>query len=144
MENFFTFDKEDRKLWLGTGAVGLVFIVLFSVFTTTSPFFYLEKFLIAVLIIFLPGYIVMKLFLDHLSFSDNRIIDKAMLSFGLSMVTMITPYFLTTYIRPYVFNTDEQGMEFMSGNALSLLLVALVIGIAFGVKYYQNKKKGIS
>jgi hypothetical protein len=144
MEKYFTFDGDDKKLWMGTGAVGLIFIVLFSIFTTTSPFFYLEKFLIAVLIIFLPGYVVMKLFLDHMSFSDNRIIDKAMLSFGLSMATMITPYFLTTYIRPYVFNTDERGMEFMSGNALSLLLVVLVIGIAFGAKYYLNKKKGIS
>jgi uncharacterized membrane protein len=144
MNNYFTFDKEDKKLWLGIAGVGIIFIVVFSIFTTTSPFLLLEKFFAAVLEMFLPGYVIMKLFFDNISFSENRIADRAIVSVGLSIATMVTTYFLTTYLRPYVFNTDERGMEFMSGNVTSLLLLATIIGVSFGIKYYQNKKKGIS
>ena len=141
MNKYITFNELDKKLWIGVGALGLAVVIMFSVFTTTSPFFYLTKYLAAVLVMFAPGYVIMKLFLDHVSFSDYPIGDKAMLSFGLSMVVMIIPYFLTTYIRPWEFNTDERGMDF-SGNFLSILLVLLVIGGAFGYKHYLLKKKG--
>ncbi len=43
----------------------------------------------------------------------------------------------------YVFNTDEEGWGSMSNTTMTVLLLFLVLAIAFGVKYYQNKKKGI-
>jgi hypothetical protein len=140
LDQFLTFDEDDKKLWIRVGgALGLM-ILLFSVFTTTSVFYYLERALIAVMVIFLPGYLITKLFLDKISFSDNRVADKIILSFTISVVVMVVPYYLSTYLRPYAFNTDEEGMEAVSRTHEVVLLLLLVIGIAFGVKYYLNKK----
>ena len=143
MKDFFVFDEDDKKLWLGLGAAGVVFIVAFTLFG--GGFIHnIERVLSALLVVVLPGFVIMKLFADNLSMSDNRITDKLMLSFGLSLLTMVVPYFLTTYVRPYVFNTDEEGWGAISNTTMTALLLILVLGIAFGVKYYQNKKKGIA
>ena len=91
----------------------------------------------------LPGFVIVKLFFDKLTLSDNKIADKLMLSFGISLLTLEVPYFLTTYLRPYVFNSDEEGWATVSNTLMTFILLVLVLAIAFGVKYYQNKKNGI-
>ncbi len=143
MKNFFEFDQEDKKLWLGIAVAAAIYVVAFSLFWQGGLFYHLEKAFATLLVIFLPGYAIMKLFLDKLSVSENRIADKIMLSFGLSIASMIVPYYLTTYIRPYVFNTDEEGWSMISNTGVTMMLLLLVLGIAFGVKFYQNKKKGV-
>jgi len=143
MKNFFEFDQEDKKLWLGIGTLSLLYIIAFSLFW--GGFLHqIERVVFTLLVIFLPGYVIMKLFLDKLSVSDNRIADKVMTSFGLSVATMILPYYISTYLRPYVFNTDEEGMESVNNTGVTVILLILVLGIAFGVKHYQNKKKGLA
>lgn len=137
---YFTIDAEDKKVWLGVLGAGLIGIVLLSVFTTTSFFYYLERYVVALVMIFLPGYLVMKLYLDKLNLSDNRVTDKIMVAFGLSVITMVVPYYLSMYIRPASFNTDENQMQAVSDTTVVIVLLILVIGISFGVKYYQNRK----
>lgn len=141
MNKFFTFNKDDKTLGLGIGAASVIFIVLFSVFhLETSPFYYVEKVLVGLFEMFLPGYVIMKLFLDEIHISDNKVVDKVIVSFGLSMVTVQLIYFLSTYIRTYALNVDE---DVIPSNAIAVVLVLLVIGAAFGAKFYLNKKKGI-
>ena len=140
LDEFMTFDADDKKLWIRVGgALGIV-VLLLSVFTTTSVFYYLERALISVAVIFIPGYVITKLFLDKISFSDNRVADKIIVSFTLSVVVMVVPYYALTYLRPYDLNTDEEGLEALSRTHEVMLLWLLVMAIAFGYKYYLNKK----
>jgi len=143
LKPFFTIDQEDKKVWLGVLGAGAVFVILLSVFTTTSVFYYLERYFVTLMMIFLPGYVVMKIYLDNVQLSDNRIADKVMTAFGLSIVTMVVPYYLSMYIRPASFNTDENSSQSLSDTFIVLLLLILVMGVAFGVKYYQNRKAGV-
>lgn len=142
LKPYLTIDQDDKKVWLGVLGAGAIFVALLSVFTTTSLFYYLERYLITLLMIFLPGYVVMKIYLDNVTLSDNRIADKVMMAFGLSIVTMVVPYYLSMYIRPASFNTDENAAQTVSDTFIVLFLLFLVIGIAFGVKYYLNRKAG--
>lgn len=139
MNKYFTFDKDDKTLLVGILAISTIAIVIFSVFHSTSPFTYLAKFSIGLFEMFLPGYVIMKLFLDRIQLTENRAIDKAIVSFGLSMVTVQLIYFLSTYVRTYAFNVDE---DMISSNTIAIVLVLLVIGGAFGAKFYLLNKKG--
>ncbi len=143
MKDFFVFDEDDKKLWLGLGAAGVIFIVAFTLFGG-GFMANVERVLSALAVVVLPGFVIMKLYVDNLTMSDNKIADKLMLSFGLSLLTMVVPYFLTTYIRPYVFNTDEENWGAISNTTMTFILLVMVIAIAFGVKYYQNKKKSMA
>jgi uncharacterized membrane protein len=140
LDEYLTFDADDKKLWIYVGgALGLI-VLLFSIFTTSSVFYYLKHAITTVMVIFMPGYLITKLFLDKISFSDNRVADKIIISFTISVVVMVLPYFSLTYLRPYDLNTDEEGLEPISRDHEVMLLLLLVIVIAFGVKYYMNKK----
>ena len=139
MNKFFTFNEIDKKLWLGIGAVSLVFIIIFAVFTT-SPVLIFEKVLIAIFEMFLPGYIIMKLFLDDLDLTENKVVDKVMISLGLSIMVMVTLYFISTYIRTYALDVDE---DVINSNTIAIIQSLVVIGGAFGAKFYLNKKKGL-
>lgn len=141
MNKFFTFDQEDKKLWIGIVAISAIVIILLSVFATTSPFHWVERLLITIFQIFLPGYVIVKLFLDKVQFTDNPVLDRFLVSLGISVATVQTLYFISTYLRTYAFNVDE---EVISSNKIAIAIVLLVIGVAFGIKFYQNKKKGIS
>ncbi|MEI7867060.1 MAG: hypothetical protein WCI11_04140 [Candidatus Methylumidiphilus sp.] len=143
MKDFFVFDEDDKKLWLGLGAAGVIFIVAFTLFGG-GFMANVERVLSALAVVVLPGFVIMKLYADNLTMSDNKIADKLMLSFGLSLLTMVVPYFLTTYIRPYVFNADEENWGAISNTTMTFILLVMVIAIAFGVKYYQNKKKSMA
>jgi len=141
MNKFFTFDQDDKKLWIGIAAVGAIVIILLSAFATTSPFYWVERFLITIFQIFLPGYVVVKLFLDKVQFTDNPVLDRFLVSLGISVATVQTLYFIATYLRTYAFNVDE---DVISSNKLAIAVTLLVIGGAFAFKFYQNKKKGAS
>jgi len=142
MKDFFVFDEDDKKVWLGLAAAGILYIVAFSLFG--GDFFkQIERVVFFLLEDITPGFVIMKLFIDKLSLSDNKIADKIMISFGLSFVAMDVPFFLLKYMRPYEDNTDEKAWGAISDTTLTFILLLLVFGIAFGVKYYQNKKKGI-
>ena len=140
LKPYFNIDAEDKKVWLGVLGAGLIGIILLSVFTTTSFFYYLERYVVALMMIFLPGYLVMKIYFDKLSLSDSRVTDKVMMAFGLSVLTMVVPYYLSMYLRPASFNTDEDKMQAISDTVVVIVLLLLVIGISFGLKYYQNRK----
>jgi hypothetical protein len=142
LKPYFSIDPEDKKVWLGVLGAGLIGVIVMAVFTTTSVFYYLERYVVALMMIFLPGYVVMKIYLDKVSLSDSRVTDKVMMAFGLSILTMVVPYYLSMYIRPASFNTDENAAQAISDTTLVILLLILVIGIAFGVKYFQNRKSG--
>jgi hypothetical protein len=142
MKNFFEFDQDDKKLWLGLAAAGVFYVIAFSLFGG-SFFKQIERAVFFVLEDILPGYVIMKLYLDKLSLSDNKITDKIMLSFGISLGVMELPFYLLKYLRPYEDNTDEKAWGALNDTFLTLILLLLVFGIAFGVKYYQNKKSGL-
>lgn len=148
ISDFFEFTTIDKKLWIGITVVSGIMIVLMSVFTTTSLFYLLERFVIAIMEMFVPGYIITKLFFDKMVFSERpislkfiviepAIVDKAIVSVTLSIATVQTLYFLATYLRTYGFNVDE---DVISSNTLAVGLVVLVIGAAFGIKYYLLRK----
>lgn len=137
MNKFFTFTELDKKLWIGIAGFGAIFIIMLSLFTTSSPFYYLERLLITLFEMFLPGYVIMKLFLDHIQFTEYKVVDKFVVSFGLSICTVQTLYFLSTYLRTYGFNVDE---DVISSNTIAILIALLVMGGAFGAKYYMLKK----
>jgi uncharacterized membrane protein len=139
MIKYITFTPDDKKLWIGIGAVGGIFVILLSVFATTSPFYWVERFLITIFEVFLPGYVIVKLFLDQAKFTENPVVDKAILSFGISFATVQTLYFLFTYVRTYALNVDE---DVISSNVIAILLALLVMGVAYGVRFYQERKKG--
>lgn len=139
MNKFLTFNELDKKLWIGIGAFGAIFIILLSIFTTNSPFYFLERLLITLFEMFLPGYFIMKLFLDQVQFTEFRVVDKFLVSFGLSICTVQTLYFLSTYLRTYGFNVDE---DVISSNTIAILIALLVSAGAFGAKYYMLKKAG--
>ncbi|WP_434130524.1 hypothetical protein [Methylocaldum sp. GT1BB] len=141
MNKFFQFNKDDRTMWLGMLGISAVFIVLMSLFTTTSPFYYAKRILITIFIMFLPGYAITKLFFDHMEFTEYRALDKFLVSFFFSIATVQTLYFIATYVRTYALNVDE---DVISSNAISISIALLVTAVAFGVKFYLNKKKTIA
>lgn len=143
MKDFFEFDQDDKKLWLGLGAAAVLYVLVFSVFWG-GVFHQIEKAVFFLLEDIVPGYVIMKLYLDKLSFSDNKITDKIMISFGISLAAMELPFYLLKYLRPYESNTDEKAWGAVNDTVVTLILLVLVIGIAFGIKYYQNKKKGVA
>jgi len=143
MKNYFEFDQDDRKLWLGLAAAGVLYVIVFSLFG--GGFFkQIERAVFFVLEDILPGYVIMKLFLDKLSFSDNKITDRIMVSFAISLGVMEVPFYLLKYLRPYEDNTDEKAWGAANDTFITFVLLLVVFGITFGVKYYQNKKKGIA
>jgi uncharacterized membrane protein len=141
MNNFIQFSKVDRTMWLGMLGISAIFIVLMSLFTTTSPFYYAKRVLITIFIMFLPGYSITKLFFDHLEFTEYKALDKFLVSFFFSIATVQTLYFIATYIRTYAFNVDE---DVISSNSIAISIAVLVTAVAFGVKFFLNKRKTIA
>jgi hypothetical protein len=142
MNNFFEFDEDDKKLWLGLGAAFVLYVIAFSLFWG-GIFHQIEKATFFLLEDIVPGYFVLKLYLNNITLSDNKIMDRLMASFAISLVAMEMPFFLLKYLRPYEDNTDEKAWGNISDTALTVILLLLVLGLTFGIKYYQNKKKGL-
>ena len=143
MKDYLEFDQDDKKLWMGLAAAGVLYVILFTLFGG-GLFKQIERAVFFVLEDILPGYLIMKMFLDKLSLSDNKITDRIMVSFAISLAVMELPFYLLKYLRPYEDNTDEKAWGSLNDSFLTLLLLLAVFGITFGVKYYQNKKKGVA
>jgi uncharacterized membrane protein len=130
--------KTDLLMWAGILVVSLVFIGIFMVFTTTSPLSLITKILSAVLIMFLPGYIIVKLYLDHVKLTENPALDRFILSFAISIVTVQSLAFLVSYFAVHQLKLDQEiriGLE----NWVPLIIVILVISVAVGLKFFYNK-----
>ncbi|CAI8880882.1 MULTISPECIES: hypothetical protein [Methylococcus] len=138
ISDFLEFGEVDKKLWIGIAGVSAVVIILLSVFATTSPFYWVERFVITILEMFVPGYLITKLFFDKVAFSEYPVADKFIVSLTLSIATVQTLYFLSTYVRTYGLNVDE---DVISSDKIAVALVLLVIAGAFGIKYYLLRKK---
>lgn len=129
--------KPDLLMWLGILAVSVVFIGIFMIFTTTSPLELIKRILSAILIMFLPGYVIVKLYLDDLKMSENAAVDKFILSFGLSIVTVQSLAFLVNYFAIHAADLDQE-IRIQLENMVPPIIVVLVIGTAVGLKFFWN------
>lgn len=130
--------KTDLLMWAGILLVSLAFIGIFMVFTTTSPLTLIMKILSAILIMFLPGYIIVKLYMDQVKLTENPALDKFILSFALSIVTVQSLAFLVNYFAVHQFDLDQE-IRIKLENWVPLIIVALVIAVAVGLKFFRDK-----
>ncbi len=130
--------KTDLLMWAGILLVSLVFIGIFMVFTTTSPLTLIMKILSAILIMFLPGYIIVKLYMDQVKLTENPALDKFILSFALSIVTVQSLAFLVNYFAVHQFDLDQE-IRIKLENWVPLIIVILVIAVAVGLKFFRDK-----
>jgi uncharacterized membrane protein len=130
--------NDDQKMW---GAIALASAVLIAVMAVFgfggSPVLLIQKFASAILVMFLPGYVIHKLFLNNFQLTENRVMDKFIISLGLSIVTVQTLAFFAEYVTVFGLNQDPDE-RIARQNYKSLIIVALVIGTAFGAKYYTK------
>ncbi len=127
--------RDDILMWSGILLVSVVFIGIFMVFTTTSPLDLIKKILSAILIMFLPGYVIVKLYLDDLKLTDNPAVDKFILSFGTSMVTVQSLAFLINYFAIHAEDLDQE-IRIQLENWVPPVIVLIVIGVAVGLKFF--------
>lgn len=164
----FQFDKADKLMWGGVGAFSVILIVAFTVISSAGSL--LVKDLIGlVVVMILPGYTIVKLYLNDLQLSDNltkdpdinRAIDRFIVSLGLSIASIIPLNFVWNYLLTMGGgegktdctggecktqggniwgNIDEEMIYTGSASWRALFTVILVIGLAVGYKVYQIKK----
>jgi|GEM_PF-799128 len=127
--------RDDILMWAGIAVVSAVFIGIFMVFTTTSPVDLIKKILSAILIMFLPGYVIVKLYLNDLKLTDNPAVDKFILSFGTSMVTVQSLAFLVNYFAIHAADLDQE-IRIQLESWVPLIIVALIIAVAVGLKFF--------
>ncbi|BBL71061.1 hypothetical protein [Methylogaea oryzae] len=132
----------DQKMWGGVGVFTVIMVIMFSVFTS-SGILVAEKIAVGVLEMLVPGYVIVKLFLNDLKVTENAALDRFILSLGLSIVTVQLLAFVTEYVSVFGLNED-QDERIARENYKSLIIVALVIGGAFAAKYlppYLRERK---
>lgn len=127
----------DQKMWGGIGVFSVIMVVMFSLFTTGGALVVAEKIGAGLLEMFVPGYVIVKLYLNDMKVTENQALDRFILSLGLSFVTVQLLSFITEYITVFGLNED-QDERISRENYKSLIIVALVIGTAFGVKYLPS------
>lgn len=136
LKEFYNRLSDDQKMWAGIFAMSMVLISVMSAFTGNFVL-YVEKFAAGILVMFLPGYVIHKLFLNDIALTSNRVMDKFIVSLGLSIVTVQMLAFFAQYVTVFGLNED-QDERIARENYKSLIIVALVIGGAFAVKYYNQ------
>ncbi len=127
--------RDDILMWAGIALVSAIFIGIFMVFTTSSPIDLIKKILSAILIMFLPGYVIVKLYLNDLKLTDNPAVDKFILSFGTSMVTVQSLAFLVNYFAIHAADLDQE-IRIELESWVPIVIVLLVIGVAVGLKFF--------
>ncbi len=127
--------RDDILMWAGIALVSTIFIGIFMVFTTSSPIDLIKKILSAILIMFLPGYVIVKLYLNDLKLTDNPAVDKFILSFGTSMVTVQSLAFLVNYFAIHAADLDQE-IRIELESWVPIVIVLLVIGVAVGLKFF--------
>jgi xanthine/uracil permease len=124
----------DQKMWGGIAVFSLIMVILFSLFTTGGASVVALKIGVGLLEMFVPGYIIVKLYMNDVKISESQALDRFILSLGMSFATVQVLSFITEYITVFGLNED-QDERISRENYKSLIIVALVIGTAFGVKY---------
>lgn len=84
MKDLLPIDSDDRKLWVGIFVVGLPIIIFLSVFTGVPLVASPGRFLMTLSIMYLPGYIIYKLFFNKLFFNKLKLFDYTVLDQFLS------------------------------------------------------------
>lgn len=132
--------REDIILWLSVLGVTSIVVILLSLFTTSSSWYFIQRAFGAIVIMFLPGYVIVKLFFDHVQFTENRIIDKAIMSLGLSIVAVQLISFIINYVMMYGLNVDQER-RIIYRKWIPLIVVGIVIASSILIKLYGNKFK---
>lgn len=157
-KEMFQFRKEDLLMWGGVGAFSLLMLAALSLIGSNG--FMVFKDLVGLaIVILLPGYVIVKLFLDNFQVSDNmtknpdinKAIDKVIMSIGAGVACVIPLNFLWNYLltmgggegeKGNIWgNVDEEMIYTGSAGYRALFTVAVVLAIAIGTKIYQLKKK---
>jgi uncharacterized membrane protein len=134
MNRFIDFNRIDGWLWLIILGIGSIMVSWFALFTMQPPGSFIMRFGITVLIMFLPGYFITKMFFDHLRLSDYPIIDKLLLSVFLSAATVQPLYSLVSYSRNYGFGVDD---DIIGSDTIWIVLSLFVIIASFGIKFVR-------
>lgn len=145
---FFTFRKEDLLMWVGVAIFSLVILIAMIVISSDALMVFKDLIGMSVVLI-LPGYVIVKLYLDDLQVSENmtknpdinKAIDKVIISLGCGIATIIPLNFIWNYLITMWGNVDEEMIYLGSAGLRSILTVIVVIGAAIGYKVYQAKQK---
>ena len=164
IKDLFKFGRPDVLMWSGVGIFSMILIIAFSLFSSGGGLVVKDLFGLAVVLI-LPGYVVVKLYLDNIEISENltknpdinKAIDLLIMSIGVSIASIIPMNFIWNYVLTMGSdgaqeagavnirgNVDEEQIYTGSASYRSLLTVIVVIGLAIGYKVYEAKKKARS
>ncbi|MGI9211330.1 MAG: hypothetical protein ACR2HF_02560 [Methylococcaceae bacterium] len=157
-KEMFHFRKEDLIMWGGIGAFGMVILAALSLIGSNG--FMIFKDLIGlVVVILLPGYVIVKLFLDNFQVSENmtkdpdinKAIDKVIMSMGCGVCSIIPLNFVWNYMltmgggegpKGNIWgNVDEELIYTGSASYRALLTVVVVLAVTIGIKIFLLKKK---
>lgn len=157
-KEMFQFRKEDLLMWGGVGAFSLVMLAALSLIGGNGLLILKDLIGLAVVIL-IPGYVIVKLYLDNFQVSENmtkdpdvnKAIDKLIISMGCGIGCIIPLNFLWNYLltmgggegaKGNIWgNVDEEMIYTGSASVRALTTVILVLAIAIGIKFYQLKKK---
>jgi len=161
IKDLFKFGKPDMYMWSGVGIFSVILIVAFSLFSNGGGLVVKDLFGLAVVII-LPGYVIVKLYLDNVEISENltknpdinKAIDLLIMSIGISIATIIPMNFIWNYVLTMGWdgtsgpgavdikgNVDEEQIYSGSASWRSLFTVIVVVGLAIGYKVVEAKRK---
>ena len=155
IKDLFKFGKEDTYMWAGIGIFSLIMILAMSIMSSTG--LVIKDLFGLVVVMVLPGYVIVKLYLDNMVVSENltknptinKAIDKFIMSMGCSISFIVPLNFLWNYFLDLGISDSKGDLKgvvedemMYSGSASwrSLFTVILVIGIAIGSKIYLMKK----
>lgn len=157
-KQMFQFRKDDLIMWAGIGAFSLIILAALSLIGSNG-FLILKDLLGLAVVILLPGYVIVKLYLDNFQVSENmtkdpdvnKAIDKIIMSMGCGVACIIPLNFLWNYLltmgggesaKGNIWgNVDEEMIYTGSATYRALFTVILVLAIAIGTKIYLLKKK---
>jgi uncharacterized membrane protein len=140
MKDAIHFSREDWLLWLGIFGFSGIFILIMSVFTIVPITHYMVRISITIMMMFIPGYVTMKLFFDHMELTEYKVLDRFIVPVIISAMTVQPSYFLVTYLRTYGLKIDE---DVINSDFLAALIAILVTAIAFGIKFLQARMAGL-
>jgi uncharacterized protein YneF (UPF0154 family) len=158
IKELFKIRKEDILMWSGVGVFSLILLAVMSLVSDKGWLVFKDLFGMVVVLL-LPGYIIVKLYLDEFQVSENmtknpdinKAIDKLIMSLGCGIVSIIPLNFLWNYLltmgggegqKGNIWgNVDEEMIYTGSASWRALFTVIVVVGVALGVKIYQMKKK---
>lgn len=157
-KEMFQFRKDDLIMWGGIGAFSLVILAALSLIGSNGFLIFKDLVGLAVVIL-LPGYVIVKLYLDNFQVSENmtkdpdvnKAIDKIIMSLGCGITSVIPLNFLWNYLltmgggegaKGNIWgNVDEEMIYTGSAGFRALFTVALVLAIAIGTKIVLLRKK---